>query len=88
MSVTQIQNSTALLAVTGVIKRLPNDDERINDECCLCLNSLVPVEPDFRLPLQLKNCGHIIHEHCLYELFIKSKSSLCPLCREDTFSRK
>ena len=79
-----VNKSTTLLAAMGVIDV---SGPKPQEECCICLNELTVDTDKYYLPLRLKNCGHVIHEHCLAELLTVRKSPLCPLCRVNMFKK-
>jgi len=90
----KVKKSTTLLAVMGVISSHKKKYE--NDECAICLEN--EDEPEYIkiegtdytfpfLPFKLKQCGHIFHEHCLYQSFCVRHDDCCPICRQPAFPK-
>jgi len=83
----QTTKSTTYLVLAGVVTILKREDPKMEEECCVCLEALKPIPPQFRLPLIIKNCGHAVHEHCLCTVLLETKSPFCPMCRQNMFQK-
>jgi len=49
--------------------------DELNDECIICLECHSKDKTSTIL-----KCGHSFHSSCIYEWFIYSKSTHCPIC--------
>ena len=53
-----------------------NEDDNLNDSCCICLEK-------FKENEQLKKlkCNHVFHKNCMINWFIEKME--CPICRNN-----
>lgn len=59
-------------------------DEKLDEECCICLRSLRGLRRVCRLrgDAEQNRCGHFIHEECLSDVLPDAAGNVrCPVCR-------
>jgi hypothetical protein len=56
---------------------------RSNDECSICLESLLTTGKRHVFHTTPENLEHVFHLECIFQTCLKRNSSLCPLCRHD-----
>jgi len=68
-------------AIKSLHSRVSHESEVWATDCAVCLTEFEKEEEIRELP-----CDHIFHDPCIRDWFMKAKSAVCPLCRNQLHS--
>jgi hypothetical protein len=68
-------------AIKTMHSRVSHESEEWATDCAVCLTEFENEEQIRELP-----CDHIFHDSCIRDWFMKAKSAVCPLCRNQLHS--